>query len=218
VGKPSPLRAGDVIALFYGAIGGSACAIVMVDQSRVAALGTQSKDANGRPGRSCAAAADPAERAGWPVRPGTTSQEKAGGSMFRRLTSLLAVAVAATGLLGPAGARAQEEKPYSVVDGKVDKGTYNGYRRYHSSCHTCHGPDGMGSSYAPNLVESLQRITYEDFTNVVINGRQNVTGTQKNVMPAFGLVEDVALYVDDIYAYLKARADGAIGRGRPVRQ
>ena len=52
----------------------------------------------------------------------------------------------------------------------------------------------------------------------MINGRQNVTGTQKNVMPAFGAVEDVALYIDDIYAYLKARSDGAIGRGRPARQ
>ncbi len=43
-----------------------------------------------------------------------------------------------------------------MVDGKVDKGTYNGYRRYHASCHTCHGPDGLGSSYAPNLVNSLK--------------------------------------------------------------
>ena len=37
-------------------------------------------------------------------------------------------------------------------------------------------------------------------------------------MPGFGAVQDVALYIDDIYAYLKARADGAIGRGRPARQ
>ena len=36
-------------------------------------------------------------------------------------------------------------------------------------------------------------------------------------MPAFGEVADVVNYVDDIYAYLKARADGAIGRGRPER-
>ena len=28
----------------------------------------------------------------------------------------------------------------------------------------------------------------------------------------------VAMYIDDIYGYLKARADGAVGRGRPVRQ
>jgi hypothetical protein len=36
-------------------------------------------------------------------------------------------------------------------------------------------------------------------------------------MPAFGTVEDVMLYLDDIYAYLKARSDGALGRGCPER-
>ena len=30
--------------------------------------------------------------------------------------------------------------------------------------------------------------------------------------------EDVALYIDDIYGYLKARSDGVVGRGRPQRQ
>jgi methanol metabolism-related c-type cytochrome len=114
---------------------------------------------------------------------------------------------------------AQEDgKPYSIVDGKVDKGTYNGWRRYHSSCHTCHGPDGLGSSYAPNLVESLQRISYDAFAEVVINGRQDVTTSRQSVMPAFGYVQDVATYLDDIYAYLEARADGVLGRGRPQRQ
>jgi methanol metabolism-related c-type cytochrome len=132
--------------------------------------------------------------------------------------SLAILAVLATGPAATGLASAQEEKPYSVVDGKVDKATYNGYRRYHASCHTCHGPDGLGSSYAPNLVDSLKAMPYEGFTEVVINGRQNVSATANNVMPAFGTVEDVALYVDDIYAYLKARSDGALGRGRPPRQ
>ena len=138
--------------------------------------------------------------------------------MIRSIICLGAYAAALASILAPTPGSAQDEKPYSVVDGKVDKGTYNGYRRYHASCHTCHGPDGLGSSYAPNLINSMKRLDYEQFTEVVINGRQNVTGTQKNVMPGFGTVEDVALYIDDIYAYLKARADDAIGRGRPVRQ
>jgi methanol metabolism-related c-type cytochrome len=112
---------------------------------------------------------------------------------------------------------AAEEKPYKVTDGKVDPGTYNGYRRYHASCHVCHGPDGLGSSYAPNLTESLKRIDYAAFTEVIINGRQNVSGSQQSVMPAFGEVQDVALYIDDLYAYLKARSDGVVGRGRPPR-
>ena len=34
---------------------------------------------------------------------------------------------------------------------KLDWYTYSGYRRYHAECHVCHGPDGMGSTYAPAL-------------------------------------------------------------------
>ena len=112
--------------------------------------------------------------------------------MIQSVICLGACAAAVACILAPTPAPAQDEKPYSVVDGKVDKGTYNGYRRYHASCHTCHGPDGLGSSYAPNLVESMKALSYDQFTEVVINGRQNVTGTQKNVMPAFGDNANVA--------------------------
>jgi methanol metabolism-related c-type cytochrome len=132
---------------------------------------------------------------------------------------VVAVGFAAGALVVSTSAGAQdEEQPYSVVDGKVDQGTYNGWRRYHASCHTCHGPDGLGSSYAPNLVDSLKTMSYEDFAEVVINGRENVSTSQQNVMPAFGMVMDVATYLDDIYGYLQARSDGALGRGRPERQ
>ena len=128
--------------------------------------------------------------------------------------SLLALGLA----LSPLSAgRAEEEKPYKVQDGKVDKETFNGYRRYGNSCLACHGPDGSGSSYAPNLTESLKKMDFVAFSEVVINGRQNVTQSQQNVMPSFGHVEDVALYINDIYGYLKARSDGALGRGRPQR-
>lgn len=130
---------------------------------------------------------------------------------------VLAGVVAATGLLASAPAPAQDQ-PYSVVDGKVDRGTYNGYRRYGDACLRCHGPDGVGSSYAPDLTQSLKRLSYEEFTEVVINGRQNLGAGQEKVMPGFGEVQDVAMYIDDIYGYLKARSDGAVGRGRPVRQ
>jgi len=131
--------------------------------------------------------------------------------------ALRACALIAVGLAG-AGSPAQgQDKPYTVVDGKVDPGTYNGYRRYHASCHTCHGPDGLGSSYAPNLLDSLKAMSEDGFNEIVINGRQNVGASQQNVMPAFGLVEDVALYLHDIYAYLKARSDGVLERGRPQR-
>lgn len=121
---------------------------------------------------------------------------------------------AATGFLD---ARAQEEdKPYEVAeDGTVDWYTFSGFRRYHAECHTCHGPDGLGSSFAPALAHSLKTMSYGDFLEIVVNGRQNVGTAADNVMPAFAENRNVMCFIDDIYAYLKARSDEAIGRGRP---
>ena len=144
------------------------------------------------------------------------SREADACALAFRLTATVAGIV---WLLIACAAWAQEEKPYSVVDGKVDKATFNGYRRYTDSCHALPRPRRVWQLLrAQSRPIRSRRMTYEQFTEVVINGRQNVTGTQKNVMPAFGTVEDVALYIDDIYGYLKARSDGVVGRGRPPRQ
>ena len=102
-------------------------------------------------------------------------------------------------------------------DGTVDWYTYSGYRRYHSECHVCHGPDGEGSTYAPALSKSLQTLSYPDFTNVVVNGRKNVNTAQESVMPAFGTNRNVMCYLDDIFIYLRARANDAIPRARPAK-
>ena len=104
------------------------------------------------------------------------------------------------------------------ADGTVDWYTYSGYRRYHSECHVCHGPDGEGSSYAPALKDSLKTMSYADFLGVVAAGRKNVTTSQENVMPAFGDNPNVACYMDDIYIYLRARANEAVGRVRPAKR
>jgi methanol metabolism-related c-type cytochrome len=103
-------------------------------------------------------------------------------------------------------------------DGTVDWFTYSGFRRYHSECHVCHGPDGLGSSYAPALVESVKRLTYAEFLEVVASGRIAVTGGKQNVMPAFGTNLNVMCYVDDIYIYLRARAQVDLPRGRPEKR
>jgi methanol metabolism-related c-type cytochrome len=102
-------------------------------------------------------------------------------------------------------------------DGSVDWYSYSGYRRYHSECHVCHGPDGMGSTYAPALRDSLKTLAYPDFLAVVAGGRKNVSTAQENVMPAFGDNPNVACYMDDLYIYLRARANDAVGRVRPAK-
>jgi methanol metabolism-related c-type cytochrome len=102
-------------------------------------------------------------------------------------------------------------------DGTVDWFTYSGFRRYHSDCHVCHGPDGEGSSYAPALSNSLKTMNYPDFANVVVNGRKNVNTAQESVMPSFGTNPNVMCYLDDIFVYLRARTNDAVPRGRPQK-
>ena len=106
-------------------------------------------------------------------------------------------------------------KPYVVKDGKVDMSTYKGYLYYGDSCMRCHGPDGLGSSYAPNLTQVLKRLSKQQFEETVINGKKDVSASSELVMPSFGLNADVAENLDNIYAYLLARSDGALGRGHP---
>ena len=105
------------------------------------------------------------------------------------------------------------DKPYFLQQGKVDFGTYNGFRRYHSECHVCHGPAGLGSSYAPALMKSMEQMTFPQFVDVVVRGRQ---GRDNFVMPGFADNMNVLPYLPDLFAYLKARADGVIpGATRP---
>lgn len=102
-------------------------------------------------------------------------------------------------------------------DGTVDWFTYAGFRRYHSDCHVCHGPDGEGSSYAPALKNSLKTMSYDEFVGVIASGRQNVSASSENVMPAFGTNPNIMCHVDDLFVYLRARANDAIPRGRPAK-
>ncbi|MET0576817.1 MAG: c-type cytochrome, methanol metabolism-related [Mesorhizobium sp.] len=103
-------------------------------------------------------------------------------------------------------------------DGTVDWYTFSGYRRYHSDCHVCHGPDGVGSSYAPALAASLKNMDYGTFLSIVAEGRKSVGGGKENVMPAFGDNKNVYCYMDDLYIYLRARSVDGIPRGRPPKK
>ena len=129
----------------------------------------------------------------------------------------------AEGPVDPAAVKSEDGKNFDkegnptfkvAPDGTVDWYTYSGYRRYHSECHVCHGPDGMGSTYAPALTSSLKSMSYEDFMAVVAGGRTN----GNSVMPALGENPNVACYMDDLYVYLRARANDAVGRARPAKR
>ena len=104
------------------------------------------------------------------------------------------------------------------ADGTVDWYTFSGFRRYHSECHVCHGPDGMGSTYAPPLREAVMRLDYYEFVAVVAGGIENVGASGNSVMPALGLNNNVMCYIDDLWVYLRARGVDAVPRGRPAKR
>lgn len=146
-----------------------------------------------------------------------------------RLTSLLAGLSFAVGLvvlpLASAGAGGEEgattDKPYTVDCGQkdengqpvclTDKDVYVGWRTFHATCHVCHGQDAVGSSFAPSLVERLKVIDKARFEDVVKNGMKG----QMGVMPGWGQNPNVKGFIDELYVYLQARADGALKPGRP---
>ena len=107
---------------------------------------------------------------------------------------------------------------FKIDDGVVDYAVFSGYRRYHAECHVCHGPDGEGSTYAPALKDSVLRMDYYDFQQVVASGKQEVNAAANLVMPAFGTNKNVWCYIDDIYVYLLVRGTDSVARGRPAKK
>lgn len=107
---------------------------------------------------------------------------------------------------------------YNVqADGTVDWPTYSGFRRYHSECHVCHGPNADGSSYAPALKDSVKTIGFQEFYGIVVGGREHVDSANDKVMPAFGDNKNVMCYLNDIYTYIRARSTDAVPQGRPAK-
>jgi hypothetical protein len=119
---------------------------------------------------------------------------------------------------------ADDPKPYTIKNGVVDQHTFTGYLHYENTCYWCHGQNGNGSTFAPSLVDALKTLSHDDFQNIVVNGgavngRSIGYGTANVfVMPAEGTNPNVMCFLDDIYAYLRGRSDGVIGRGRPEHE
>lgn len=117
--------------------------------------------------------------------------------------------------------------------------TYLGWRVFHSACYGCHGVDATGSPVAPNLVELVREMTPRQFTIKVLTryritlgyddaAADNTTALREAfieqvlrhergelIMPAWQRDPNVTPHILDLYAYLRARADGALGEGWP---
>lgn len=108
---------------------------------------------------------------------------------------------------GNDNAAATDDKPYQIIDGNIDNNTLEGWKTYNGGgCGGCHGRGGSGG-VASNLAESLvlKNDDRETFKDYVING---YPGT---LMKPHRNDERVMENLDNLYNYLKARADGVLG-------
>jgi mono/diheme cytochrome c family protein len=128
--------------------------------------------------------------------------------MKKRVLCALTAALCIAGAGAVANTQAAPP-PYKVVDGnKVDTQTLNGWRTWRAlACERCHGAAQEGM-VGPSLVNSLKVLTPDEFKNTVLHGRI-VKG-----MPNFDGSKQVVDNIDNLYAYLKGRSDGAIKPGR----
>ncbi len=154
------------------------------------------------------------------------------------LTGLAAICMAGFASI----AMAQVPGEYRVIDGKVDPGTYTGWKLFHTSCYGCHGVDAVGTDLAPNLAQRVRVMTPRAFASKVLTSYRLIAGSDsadpktraasleafldevmlrqrggpnRIVMPAWESSPKVAPHVLDIFAYLSARGDGKLGVGRP---
>jgi hypothetical protein len=131
---------------------------------------------------------------------------------------------------------------FVVIDGRVDAGTYAGWKLFHTACYVCHGVGGTGTDVAPNLVERIGNYTPRGFATKVLTSYRIVPMSPDSgppeidsereallelvmkrerqergqpLMPAWDADAEVPPHVLDLYAYLNARAEGGLGPGKP---
>ncbi|PHS69478.1 MAG: cytochrome C [Methylophaga sp.] len=130
-----------------------------------------------------------------------------------KLNKNLVLAISVTTLIMGAISVQAQEQPYVVTDGnKLDADSYKGFKLFRNWCARCHGTYGQGM-VGPNLADSLNVISKEEFFDVVEHGKSGSIGS----MPAWKANIKVIEGREQLYSYLKARADGAIGVVKPKK-
>jgi mono/diheme cytochrome c family protein len=129
--------------------------------------------------------------------------------MYRNTLLSLSVLVATAACGQSQSPAPAQAKLYTVVEGyKVDAETMKGFRTWRAAaCDRCHGANQEGL-VGPSLLTSMKTLTKEEFLVTVRDGR-----LQKG-MQSFSTSPQVMENMNQLYAYLKGRADGAITRAR----
>jgi len=155
------------------------------------------------------------------VMAGDTAAVMAGDTTAAETPAVSAVdttkrsAPAPTATPAPSAASGGMRDPYHTAPrDTISRVAYDGWKQYELNCARCHGEYGVGTSFAPALAVSLKQggtvPTQESFVTIVCQGRK------EKGMPSWCELGLEMTKIQGIYAYLKGRADGKIGVGRPA--
>ena len=114
------------------------------------------------------------------------------------------------GLLLASSMTIADDSPlYTVVGGdKVDAKTFAGWKTWRAmACERCHGAKQEGL-VGPSLIDSMKKLSKDEFKKTVLEGRPGTA------MAPFNEAKTVVDNIDNLYAFLKGRSDGAIQPGR----
>ncbi len=121
-----------------------------------------------------------------------------------------ALAVLALGQAANVGAQRDAELELARPGESAEAFTLRGWQALRAmDCARCHGRNYAGAS-GPDLVAAVRDGPRERFNRFVLEGDIN------RGMPGYKSQPFVVSEMDAMYAYLRLRADGRVGTGRPV--
>ena len=93
---------------------------------------------------------------------------------------------------------------------EVAPAVFVGYRTYSDFCSSCHGLDGRGSPFAPDLLARLASMQWRDFEAVLTAGYSGSAGAGGR---PWMQVPEIERYAAELWAYLDLRQRGAVQAG-----
>ena len=153
------------------------------------------------------------------MRPSTSRRPFIAASTMVFLLGLSGAPAPVTAQTGSGGATDVADTAYFSAYHAAPRDTvtatiYEGWKQFALNCARCHGDFGVGTSFAPALVESVKPTgtipTLELFIQTVCAGRMD------KGMPAWCTLGLEITAMQEIHAYLVQRADGRVGLGKPA--
>ena len=122
-------------------------------------------------------------------------------SSLIRLAARTVAVIAALMIVSTVRAEAQDSVDWNAYKKSVEAGhrdtipqnAYQGWKQYELNCARCHGEYGVGTSFAPALIESLKAGKFDEFESMVALFQQTSQRLKYALVPTVAAVEGMAL-------------------------